>query len=67
MPPSWIQLNAVMVTVFKQLNLGAIINNPISDVIIHSMGALFVDDTDIYTWREHITTQHNCGHKLKLK
>jgi hypothetical protein len=34
-PPSWIQLSAVMVTVFKYLNLGAIINDPISDVIIH--------------------------------
>jgi hypothetical protein len=27
---------------------------PISDVIIHSMGDLFVDDTDMYMWREHI-------------
>jgi hypothetical protein len=53
-PPSWIQLSTVLVTVFKQLNLGAIINNPISDVIIHLMGALFVNDTDMYTWREHI-------------
>jgi hypothetical protein len=48
-PPSWIQLSAIMVTVFKQLNLGAIINDPISDVLIHSMGALFVDDTNMYT------------------
>jgi hypothetical protein len=47
-PPSWIQLNAVMVTMFKPLNLGAIINAPISDMIIHSMGALFVDDTDVH-------------------
>jgi hypothetical protein len=48
-PPSWIQLSAVMVTVFKQLNLGAIIHDPISDALIHSMGPLFVDDTDMYT------------------
>ncbi len=53
--PSWIQLSAVMVTMFKQLNLGAIIKDPISDVIICSMGALFIDDIDMYTWREHIT------------
>ncbi len=53
-PPSWIQISAIMVTVFKQLNLGAIMHNPISDVLIHSMGALFVDDTDMYTWLEHI-------------
>jgi hypothetical protein len=53
-PPSWIQLSAIMVTVFKQLNLGTIMHNPISDVLIHSMGALFVDDIDMYTWQEHI-------------
>jgi hypothetical protein len=53
-PPSWIQLSAVSVTVFKQLNLGAIINDPISGMIIHSMGALFIDDTDMYTWSKHI-------------
>jgi hypothetical protein len=39
---------------FEQSKLGAILNDPISDVIIHSMGALFVDDTDLYMWREHI-------------
>jgi hypothetical protein len=43
-----------MVTVFKQLNLGAIMHDPISDVLIHSMGALFVNNTDMYTWRENI-------------
>jgi hypothetical protein len=53
-PPSWIQMSVVTVTVFKQLNLGAIIHNPILDVFIHSMGALFVNDADMYTWRRHI-------------
>jgi hypothetical protein len=52
-PPSWIQLSAIMVTVFKQLNLGAIINDPVLDAPIHSMGALFVDNTNIYMAREH--------------
>jgi hypothetical protein len=49
-PSLWIQLSAIMATVFKQLNLGAILNDPILNVLIHSMGALFVDDTDMYTW-----------------
>ncbi len=49
-----IQLTAIMVTVFKQLNLGVIMHNPILDVLIHSMGALFVNNTDMYTWQEHI-------------
>jgi hypothetical protein len=48
-PPSWIQLSAVMVNVFKQLALGARVKDPIKDVMIHSMGALYVDDTDMYT------------------
>jgi hypothetical protein len=29
-------------------------HDPISDILIHSMGALFVDNTDMYTWQEHI-------------
>jgi hypothetical protein len=43
-----------MVTVFKQLNLSAIMHDQILDVLMHSMGALFVDDTDLYTWQENI-------------
>jgi hypothetical protein len=53
-PLSWIQLSAVLVNVFKQLNLGALIQDPITAELIHWMGALFVDDTDLYTWREGI-------------
>ncbi len=47
-PPSWIQLSAVMVNVFKQLKLGAIISDPRSDTLIHSMGALYVDDGELW-------------------
>ncbi len=43
-----------MVTVFKQLDLGTKINDPILDTLIHLMGALFVDDTNMYMWREVI-------------
>ncbi len=46
-PPSWIQLSAIMVTVFKQLDQGTKIKDPILDTLIHSMGALFVDNTDM--------------------
>jgi hypothetical protein len=49
--PLRIQLSTVMVNVFKQLKLGAIISDPISNTLIHLMGALYVDDTDMYTWR----------------
>jgi len=51
-PPSWIQLSAVLVNVIKQLELGALVVDPIMQEQIHSMGALFVDDTDLYTWKD---------------
>ncbi len=51
-PPSWIQLSAVLVNVYKQLNLGSMITDPITAKIIHTMGTLFVDGTDLYTWLE---------------
>jgi hypothetical protein len=53
-PPAWTQLSAIMVTVFKQLDLGAKIKDPILDTLIHLMGDLFVNNMDMYTWREEI-------------
>jgi hypothetical protein len=50
-PPSWIQLSAVLVNVFKQLELGALVVDPITQELIHSMGTLFVDDTDLLGWQ----------------
>ncbi len=50
--PSWIQLSAVLVNVFKQLELGALVVDPITQESIHSMGTLFVDDTNLYTWKD---------------
>jgi hypothetical protein len=64
-PPSWIQLSEVLVNVFKQLNLGALIQDPITVEVIHSMGTLFVDDTDLYTWREDILDPGDCGARHK--
>jgi hypothetical protein len=53
-PPSWIQLSAISGAVLKQLSLGAIINNPLSAELIHSIGALFVNNTDMYTWQGYM-------------
>jgi hypothetical protein len=39
--PSWIQLSTALVTIFKQLALGALIQNPISVELIHTMGTLY--------------------------
>ena len=57
-PPSWIQLSAVLVNVYKQLDLGTDLRDPITDARIHSMGAMFVDDLDLYTWKDDITDPH---------
>ncbi len=53
-PPSWIQLSVVLVNAFKQLTLGTLIQDPVTAEVIHSMGALSVDDTNLYTWQENI-------------
>jgi len=53
--PLWLQLCSVMVNVYKQLGLGTDIHDPITDNILHSMGAMFVDDLDLYTWKDNIT------------
>ena len=44
-----------MVNMYKQLGLGTDIHDPITDDIIHSMGTMFVDDLDLYTWKDIIT------------
>jgi hypothetical protein len=54
-PPSWIQLSAVLVNVYKQLGLRIDLHGPITDDRIHSMGAMYVDDLDLYTWKDAIT------------
>jgi hypothetical protein len=43
---SLIQLSAVLVTMFKQLMLRTLIQDPILAEFIHTMGALYVDNTD---------------------
>ncbi len=54
-PPSWIQLSAVLVNVYKQLNLGTEVHDPITDDRIHSIDAMFVDNLDLFMWRKAIT------------
>jgi hypothetical protein len=66
-PPSWIQLSAVLGNIFKQLTLGALIQDPIAAEVIHSMGALFVADTDLYTWREGILDPGELWHQAQLE
>ncbi len=60
-PPSWIQLSSIMVSVFKQLERGAFIMDPITLKMIHMMGAFCIDDTDLYTWQDGIVDITNSG------
>jgi hypothetical protein len=54
-PPLWKQLSAVLVNVYKQLDLGTDVHDPITNDRIHSMGTMFVDNLDLFTWKEAIT------------
>jgi hypothetical protein len=38
--------------VLKQLEFGALVADPITQELTHSMGTLFVDDTNLYTWKD---------------
>ena len=64
--PSWIQESAVLVNVYKQLGLGGYITNPISQETIHSMGAVFVDDTDLYTGETDSATSTNLWRQTQI-
>jgi hypothetical protein len=68
-PPLWIQLSSVLINVFKQLNLGALIQDPITVEMILSMGTLFVDDMDLYMWCKEILNPGDlwCQTQLELE
>ena len=44
-PPSWLQISSVIVNIQRALGYGAKIIDPITKLLIHTIGALFVDDT----------------------
>jgi hypothetical protein len=48
------QGNRAVSSSWIQLNLGAMVKDPITAKIVHSMGAMFVNDVDLYTWRKDI-------------
>ena len=51
-PPSWICLSSVIVNILRKLKHGAHILDPMTGWLIHSVGAMFVDDSDLYCWVE---------------
>ncbi len=48
----------VLVNVYKQIGLGSFISDPMSSEVIQSIGAIFVDDADLYT-SDDTTTEDN--------
>ena len=60
-PPSWIQLSAVMVNVFKQLNLGSMIQDPITEETIHTMGLYLWTIQTFTRGRRMRSTRAKCG------
>jgi hypothetical protein len=63
--PSWIQLSAVLVTIFKQLALGALIQT-LSQMSSFTQWAHFMWTTQIYTHGKSTSwTPENSGAKLK--
>jgi hypothetical protein len=65
-PPLLIQLSAVLVNVFKQLLLGALLLDPITLEMIHRMGTLFMDNTDLYTWRDRLLDPGDLWHQTQV-
>ena len=55
-PASWIQLSSIIVNVYKSLGFGAKISDPITGRRSHTVGCLFVDDTDLYGMDDSLTT-----------
>ena len=55
-PASWIQLSSVIVNVYKSMGFGARIIDPVNGSASHTIGCLFVDDTDLYCMDENLST-----------
>ena len=64
-PSSWIQLSSVIVNVLRGLDCGVMIDDPITGNVIHTVGLMFVDDTDLYCWEESLKTGEELFEKIQ--
>jgi hypothetical protein len=53
-PAAWVQLSSIFVQILRQKGFGAQLEDPITKAFIHSIGCLFVDDTDLYVLVEKL-------------
>ena len=51
-PPSWICLSSIIVNILRKLKHGAHILDPMTTSLIHLVGVMFVDDSDLNFWVE---------------
>ena len=47
-PASWLQLSSMIINAYKSDGCASLIQDPITNRMIQSVGCLFVDDTDLY-------------------
>ena len=66
-PASWIQLSSIIVNVYKAMGFGAKISDPITRETSHTVGCMFVDDTDLYGMDENVTLIHQVAANASLQ
>ncbi len=55
-PASWIQLSTMIINSFRDHGYGAEFVDPVTRISSHSIGCVYVDDTDLYTAGPSLTT-----------
>ena len=53
-PASWVQLSSIFVKIYKEKGFGAKMSDPVTKAFIHSIGCMFVDDTDLYEFESKL-------------
>ena len=53
-PASWVQLSSILVKIYKETGFGAKLHDPVTKAFIHSIGCMFVDDTDLYEFESKL-------------
>ena len=55
-PASWLQMSSMIVNAYKAMDYGAAMMDPVTRLLIHSIRCLFMDNTDLYSWKDDLKT-----------
>ena len=66
-PPSWMCLSSAIVNILRKLKHGAHILDPMTGSLIHSVGAMFVDDLDLYCWVESMPSAEDLYETIQIE